>query len=95
MEKKLQWTEHKASPVPILEGAKLLKDSLYIYGVDYMSTDDVKSYFARYSKLPGEEEVNEEHFKVTWINDSSCVVKLPGHIQAFKAYDELKLSEPR
>jgi len=47
-----------------------------------MSTDNVKSYFSRYSKLQGQEEVDEETFKVIWINDSSCVVKLPSYALA-------------
>lgn len=82
MEKKLEWTEHKAAPVPILEGQNMLSDSLYIYGVDYMSTEDVCSYFSRYSKLAFQEAVDPETFKITWINDSSCVVKLPSEAQA-------------
>jgi len=95
MEKKLEWTVHKAAPVPILAGSNMLGDSLYIYGVDFMSTDDVKKYFSRYSKLSDQAEVDEETFKIIWINDSSCVVKLPSDALAGKAYLELKLSEPR
>lgn len=48
MEKKLEWTEHKAPPLPIMQGSNILKDSLYLYGVDFMSTDDVKKYFNRF-----------------------------------------------
>jgi len=73
----------------------MLADSLYIYGVDYMSTEDVQTYFSRYSKIIGQDEVNEESFKVIWINDSSCVVKFPSEYNAQKAYHELKLSESR
>lgn len=49
MEKKLEWTEHKAPPLPIMQGSTILPDSLYLYGVDFMSTDDVKKYFKRYA----------------------------------------------
>ena len=74
MEKKLEWTEHKAPPLPIMQGSEILTDSLYLYGVDFMSTDDVKTYFSRYNKQPeGSEEPNAQ-LEVKWINDSSCVV---------------------
>lgn len=80
MEKKLEWTQHKAPPVPILADSNILSNSLYLYGVDFMSTDDVKNYFHRYSQLAqGVEslESEEDQFNVKWINDSSCVIKLP------------------
>ena len=41
LEKKLEWTEHKAPPVPIIKGANILPDAIYLYGVDYLSTKDV------------------------------------------------------
>jgi len=50
MEKVLEMTEHKAPPIPIMKESVILKDSLYLFGVDYMSTDDVKKYFQSYSK---------------------------------------------
>lgn len=97
MQKKLEWTEHKAPPLPIMQGANIIPDSLYLYGVDFMSTDDVKAYFSRYSQIPEDVEQVEgvELFSVQWINDSSCVIKLPTEAQAQKAYVELKLSEAR
>jgi len=45
MERVLEWTEHKAPPIPIMKDSVMLEDSLFLYGVDYMSTDDVKKYF--------------------------------------------------
>lgn len=45
MEKVLEWTEHKAPPIPIMKESVMLEDSLFLYGVDYMSTDDVRKYF--------------------------------------------------
>ena len=42
MEKKLEWTVHKAFPLPILITSTILDDSLYLYGVDFMSTKDVE-----------------------------------------------------
>lgn len=80
MKKKLEWTEHKAPPLPILEGSTILADSLYLYGVDFMSTGDVKAYFKRYTmnkKDDAEDPENKQEVEIQWINDSSCVVKLP------------------
>ena len=50
LEKRLEWTEHKAPPVPILAGSKVLGDTLYLYGVDFMSTQDVRNYFRKFQK---------------------------------------------
>lgn len=91
MEKKLEWTEHKAPPLPIMHGSSILTDSLYLYGVDFMSTDDVKKYFRRYVQQEGP----EDQLVVIWINDSSCVIKFMSAEIATKAYNELKLSEQR
>lgn len=73
MEKRLEWTVHKAFPIPILLSSTILGDSLYLYGVDFMSTKDVEQYFERYS-YENENQERSENFKVKWINDSSCVV---------------------
>lgn len=76
-----------------MQGSEILKDSLYLYGVDFMSTDDVKQYFSRYWKNTDVPET--EAIVVTWINDSSCVIKLISEVHALKAYTELKLTESR
>ena len=94
LEKRLEWTEHKAPPVPIQVGSEILQDSLYLYGVDFMSTKDVENYFKRFSTAM-EVDGEASEFKVNWINDSSCVVKLPSAEMAQKAYYQTKLSEPR
>jgi hypothetical protein len=90
LEKKLEWTEHKAPPVPILAGSEILPDSLYLYGVDFMSTGDVRKYFKKYF---GYNDTDGDNIK--WINDSSCVIVFPSVDMAKLAYFELKLSEPR
>lgn len=97
METVLQWTEHKAPPIPILLDSELLLDSLFLYGVDYMSNDDVKRYFKNYSEGQTEEGTDDgaKDLAIKWINDSSCVVQLPSEALARKAYDALKLSEKR
>ena len=55
-----------------------------------MSTKDVENYFKRYI-----EAEDENNFKIIWINDSSCVIKINTEDLAQKAYKEIKLSEPR
>eukprot|EP01022_Parablepharisma_sp_SALTPOND_P001215 TRINITY_DN105862_c0_g1_i1.p1 TRINITY_DN105862_c0_g1~~TRINITY_DN105862_c0_g1_i1.p1 ORF type:complete len:316 (-),score=23.42 TRINITY_DN105862_c0_g1_i1:639-1586(-) len=54
--------EVRDPPVEPVESATFLKDSFYVYGVDYMSTEDVKTYFGKY-----------ELEAVNWLNDSSCI----------------------
>tara|TARA_B110000305_G_C19221089_1_gene530599 strand:+ start:265 stop:468 length:204 start_codon:yes stop_codon:yes gene_type:complete len=63
MKKKLEWTEHKAPPLPILEGSTILADSLYLYGVDFMSTGDVKAYFKRYTMNKKDDAEDPENKK--------------------------------
>jgi len=70
MEKKLEWTEHKGPPLPIQKGSTILEDKLYLYGVDFMSTNDVVKYFNRYTNP----ESKEPEKDVVWINDSSCII---------------------
>ena len=50
-----------------------------------MSTKDVENYFKRFSTAM-EVEGEPSEFKVNWINDSSCTVKLPSAEMAQKAY---------
>lgn len=85
LQKRLEWTEHKAPPLPILKDSVILEDSIYLYGVDFMSTKDVENYFKRFSTAMEVDE-EESEFKVNWINDSSCTVKLPSAEMAQKAY---------
>ena len=88
METVLQWSEHKMPPIPILKDSNMLTDSLLLYGVDYMSTDDVKKYFKNYQS-------EEKELVVKWIDDSSCVVQMSSDALARKAFDNLKLSSKR
>ena len=55
-------------------------DTLYLYGVDYMSTKEVKEYFKAF-KEP----------EVTWINDSACRIKFEGQELATNAYKAISL----
>ena len=59
-----------------------------------MSTSDVEKYFKNYSQ--DQENLQETKWPIIkWINDSSCVVQLPSEAHAEKAFNQLKLSEPR
>ena len=93
METKLKWIEHKAPPLPIQAKSTITTDSLYLFGVDFMSTGDVLKYFKRY--LNQEEPEEDQKKRVVWINDSSCLVKFESSDHSLKAYEQLKLSEPR
>ena len=57
--------EKRDPPVEPAADAIFLKDSLYLHGVDYMSTENVKEFF-------GKHEVDA----VNWLNDSSCIFYL-------------------
>jgi len=64
----LEFARHKDAPKPIEKGSVIVPDALYVYGVDYMNTFEIKTYFERYS-------TDKEKIIVNWINDSSCTVK--------------------
>jgi len=64
LQRKLDFAKHMEPPKPIEEGSTFNNDTLYLYGVDYMNTDNIKNHFNGF----GEER------NVTWINDSSCRV---------------------
>lgn len=49
-------------------------DTIYLYGVDYMSTKAILEYFTYFSPS-----------KVEWINDTSCNVVFPTHDNALQA----------
>ena len=54
-----------------------------------MSTDDVKKYFKNYATDSTQQVAADGEKKdlvIKWINDSSCVVKLPSAELALKAY---------
>ena len=49
-------------------------DTLYLYGVDYMSTKKILNYFYYFDPT-----------KVEWINDTSCKVIFPNQENALQA----------
>ena len=85
LQRKLEFAKHKEAPIPLPLGSNILPDALYLYGVDYMSTNDIKTYFERYS-------TDKEALEVKWINDSACIVKFEGEDQAKRAIKEQALS---
>jgi hypothetical protein len=44
----LEFLKHKSPPRSIQEGDEISQDTLYLYGVDYMSTKEVKDYFKKF-----------------------------------------------
>ena len=70
LQRRLDFARHKEAPKPILKGSTLLEDTIYLYGVDYMSTSDIKGYFERFTT-----NNDGEQLVVAWIDDSSCTVK--------------------
>lgn len=95
MKKQIEWSEHKAPPIPIMENSTILTDSLYLYGVDFMSTSDVQYYFKSFFRTPSSEDQSAQGVIVKWINDSSCVIQLPSEQLAKKVYHDCKLTDAR
>ncbi len=83
--RKLEFARHKDAPKPIEKGSTVIPDAIYLYGVDYMNTFEIKTYFERYS-------TDKEAIEVKWINDSSCTVKLENEDFIKKAFSELPLT---
>jgi hypothetical protein len=58
------------------------KDSLYIYGVDYLSTKKIMEYFHYFTPS-----------KVIWLNDTSCNVVFPSDEYALNALNSCCLEK--
>ena len=63
-------------PAEIKAGAEIIPDSLYLYGVDWMSNKDIKNYIG--TQFP--------NFVIQWINDSSCTIKMDTNELADQLY---------
>ena len=63
--KKFGFTDEERSnpPVEPIAGATFLNNSFYVYGLDLLSSDDVRAYFSKY-----------EIESIGWLNDSSCTL---------------------
>lgn len=85
LQRRFEFAKHKEAPKPILLEAEVLPNSILLYGVDYMSTFDIKSYFERFAST-------KDALEVKWINDSSCTVKFESEALAQKAYRDSSLT---
>lgn len=85
LQRRLDFAKHKEAPKPIQSNSVILPQAIYLYGVDYMSTLDIKSYFERFA-------TNKDALEVSWINDSSCKVVFESEAQAKKAYVDSSLT---
>lgn len=85
LQRKLDFARHKEAPKPIEKESVIEEDTLYLYGVDYMSTFDIKTYFERHAS-------NKDSLVVSWLNDSSCKVKFESVDLCRKAYTDSALS---
>ena len=88
LQRKLEFAKHKEPPTPLPLGSEILEDTLYLYGVDYMSTFDIKAYLERYTLSGSDKDILE----VKWINDSSCTINFENAELAAKALKEQALT---
>ncbi|KAL4445525.1 hypothetical protein ABPG74_004599 [Tetrahymena malaccensis] len=63
------------------QSLELRPEVLHVYGVDFLSTQDIMSYFSRF---------NPE--KIEWLNDSSCNVVFPSEELVEQAVQSLSLT---
>ena len=55
---------------------------MHLFGVDFLSTDEIMKYFKAYNAQ-----------KIEWINDSSCNVKFESESYMQQAYHDLTLTK--
>ena len=92
LEKKLEWTEHKAPPVPILAGSEMLPDSLYLYGVDFDELIEEDKEFKLVNYLKYIEELKKGKILRIRVDDKSngCKKDLAFDLEGFdKAVKQL------
>lgn len=75
LEQRITKIHNFAKPEEIKSTAVIIEDTLYLYGTDYMSTDEINLYMYPYPEM-----------KVRWINDSSCTLKFNSKEEAASAY---------
>ena len=68
-------------PEEIREGAKIIENSLYLYGTDFMSTSNIKMYIG--TQFP--------NVQITWINDSSCTLQFESNEVTQEAYTQFSV----
>ena len=85
LQRKLDFARHKEPPRPIETESAIVTNKIYLYGVDYMSTMDIKQYFERFA-------TSQDALTVAWLNDSSCTVQFESDEMSQKAYTDCALS---
>lgn len=68
-------------PEEIRKNAAIIEDSLYLYGTDFMSTENIKEYMG----------LQFPDLSITWINDSSCTIKFNSADQAADAFKKFSI----
>ena len=57
---------------------------MLLYGVDFMSSDDIKKYFKVYGEV-----------EISWLDDSQALIKFDKDETAKRAHKEIRLTEAR
>ena len=75
LEKRIEKLHNVSKPDEIKSDAVIIENQLYLYGTDFMSTEEIRLHFMRYPRV-----------FVNWINDSSCTLLFSTHEEAADAY---------
>lgn len=77
LEKRIEKLHNVSKPDEIKSDAVIIENQLYLYGTDFMSTEEIRVHFMRYPRV-----------FVNWINDSSCTLLFSTHEEAADAYHQ-------
>ena len=80
LEQRITKIHNVAKPEEIKSSAVIIEDLLYLYGTDFMSTDEINLYMLPFPEM-----------KVRWINDSSCTLKFKSNEEAAAAYHQFSV----
>ncbi len=80
LEQRITKIHNVAKPEEIKSTAVIIEDMLYLYGTDFMSTDEINLYMYSFPTM-----------KVRWINDSSCTLKFNSNEEAARAYNQFSV----
>ena len=80
LEQRITKIHYVEKPEEIKSSAIIKEDTLYLYGTDFMSTDEIKLYMMQFPDM-----------KVQWINDSSCTLQFKSNEEAAEAYHKFSV----
>ncbi len=80
LEQRITKIHNVEKPEEIKSSAIIKEDTLYLYGTDFMSTDEINLYMMQFPDM-----------KVQWINDSSCTLKFKSNEEAAEAYHKFSV----